>query len=348
MTKSSRPAFTLIELLVVIALVGVLIGLLMAAVTRAQQAADRAACQNNLRQIALACVAYTHERHEFPHGLSTYYDATIYPKWYGYSWQQYLLPYIEQDTLASQWKINPRSIRDALLNTRDSRGFANTTALSARAVKLFLCPSDYVPENPVLLNWRDTGFADGYFGVSSYLGNGGTYSTYFRDPGMQDDGMFYMTGTDSKPESYMHNLETNAVPVKEDGVHDGTSNTLLVGERYHRDDWFDALLAPPAQTYSRYPMRKWGVWGWTGGGNGTTHVLGSSRVPINYTVRANDFPSYAAVNLRTSAFGSGHPGGANFAFADGSVRFLGDRLNIVTLRKLSTRAGGETVADYDW
>jgi len=113
---------------------------------------------------------------------------------------------------------------------------------------------------------------------------------------------------------------TQALPASFRDTEDGTSQTLLFGERYHYDPVFDARLHDTGK-FSRYPLHKWGAWGWTGGGNGTTHLFASSRVAINYTTPATA-SGYSHVNRRMSAFGSGHPGGANFVMADGSARFM--------------------------
>ena len=160
--------------------------------------------------------------------------------------------------------------------------------------------------------------------MTSYLGNGGTHSTYFRDADMQNDGVFYMTGAASKPESYQRFLRAGEMETRFADILDGMSQTLLFGERFHYDPVFDERLHEQPQRFSLYPIQKWGTWGWSGGGNGTTHVLGSTRVPPNYRTPKNITPSYAAVNLRMSAFSSGHAGGANFALCDGSVRFLSE------------------------
>ncbi|MCI0681422.1 MAG: DUF1559 domain-containing protein [Gemmataceae bacterium] len=337
-----RAAFTLIELLVVIAIIAILIALLVPAVQKVRAAAARVQCGNNLKQIAMAAHLYHNSNKTFPPGLTTYKDKPFWG-WHGNTVFSYLLPYIEQTAISSKWDYSHASIKSAIKNCRDPNNFTESKdALSAQAIPIYICPADSVPQNPTRLDWSDWGYSTGWFGITSYVGNGGTYSTYFRDPGMQANGMFFMTGPDSKPESFQVFLQPNMTPANITAVTDGTSNTLLFGERFHEDPVFDQLLHFQAATkYSRYPIAKWGAWGWTGGGNGTTHVLASSRVRINYMVPQGSTASFATVNIRMSAFGSGHPSGANFAFADGSVRFVTDSINIIVFRNISTRAGGE-------
>jgi prepilin-type processing-associated H-X9-DG protein len=129
-------------------------------------------------------------------------------------------------------------------------------------------------------------------------------------------------------------------------VTDGTSNTLLFGERSHLDPEFDRLAFGTVW----YGLVKYGRWAMvftTGGGNLPQHLL-STPVPINYRVPIGipleEFlgPT-GAENNRLCASGSSHPGGANFAFADGSVRFLNNQTDLATLQALSTRAGGEVI-----
>src|SRR5207245_1447668 len=123
-------------------------------------------------------------------------------------------------------------------------------------------------------------------------------------------------------------------------VTDGASNTLLFGERFHRDSEFDRLASP-----FNIPSPLASVGTWAGavaifGGSLPNHLL-STPVPINYEMPSSGNELQA--NDRLCAFGSGHASGANFAFVDGSVRFLSDQTNLTTLQALSTRAGGEVV-----
>jgi prepilin-type N-terminal cleavage/methylation domain-containing protein len=341
-----RRGFTIVELLVVIAIIGILIALLLPAVQAAREAARRMQCQNNLKQIALATHNFESSMKRFPDGLTT--KRFVRPgssrtsDWFGETVFAFLLPQLEQQAIYELWDWEG-TYQAAIANTRDPGNvrLANKNAATAQVVPTYLCPSDLIAEPVIELDFRLAGYPTGFFGMSSYIANGGTYSTYFRDPLMQNDGMFYMTGEDSKPEAFQQNLRTDEVPATFSDVLDGTSNTLLFGERFHYDPVFDRKLHDHPTKFSRYPISRWGTWGWTGGGNGTTHVFGSSRVPINYSTPESAPVSYSSVNLRMSAFGSAHTGGSSFAFADGSIHFLSDSINFALFQALSTRRGGE-------
>ncbi|MGF1583298.1 MAG: DUF1559 domain-containing protein [Gemmataceae bacterium] len=343
---SRRQGLTLSEVLVVIVILATLIGLLLPAVQKARFANNRVRCQRNLKQLAWATHNYHDQFKQFPDGVKTWRNEAR-DNWYGYTFFAYLLPYMDQLGLTRYYK--PREATSGTWRQPErcfidpNTGLHGRGAPSATVIPSLVCPSDYLPKNPYHLDWYDRGYSFGWAGITSYVGNGGTYSTYFRDPGMQNDGMFYLTGPASKPEPYSHNLYPDAVPPTKNEVTDGESNTLLFGERSHYDPIFDAKLKGGGFAYSRYHIYGWGAWGWTGGGNGATHVLACSRVKINYRIPENigTEGSYTDVNLRMSAFGSGHKGGANFAFVDGSVRFLDETLNLISLQALTTRDGGD-------
>lgn len=349
-----QRAFTLIELLVVIAIIGILVGMLLPAVQQVREAARRTECLNNMRQLGLASHNYMSARRKFPDGLYcndenttptlppdsgapydlTYFGQTVFTK---------LLPYIEQDNLDRIWN-DGISADEAKSNTLDAAGNLTVDAPSATIIAMYTCPSDLVPETPVELDYNSRGYSQGYHGISSYLASCGTFSSYFRDADMQSDGMFYMTGPGSKPGSWLDNLVPNAKPTRPRDAVDGLSSTLLFGERYHFDPVFDDVLYQNSSTpKAKYPIAHYGAWGWVGGGNGTGHVFGSTRVPLNYVLPDDATDDWDFLDFRLNAFGSGHPAGGNFALADGSARFIADDIDFITYQALSTKKDGEII-----
>jgi prepilin-type N-terminal cleavage/methylation domain-containing protein/prepilin-type processing-associated H-X9-DG protein len=302
-----RHAFTLIELLVVIAIIAVLIGLLLPAVQKVREAAVRMSCSNNLKQLGLASHNYHDSNAVFPPG---YVPG---PPQANTGVFILLLPYVEQDNVYKTWKFTNRNLATWTQSwtggTSPTGGGINwgTTANGAPAaavVKTYLCPTGCGAPAFPYENWS------GYnMGLTCYLANAGTRSYAVE----AKDGIFF---GNSK--------------IRIADIVDGTSNTLLFGERNYRQ------LAVNGCTLDTWD---WGAWGAATGviyDMGDTH--GGSRVAINTvcssTVDEND---------RLNAFGSLHAGGANFVFADGSVRFLPNSLDLVTLQALSTRAKNEVV-----
>jgi len=309
-----RGAFTLIELLVVISIIGVLIGLLLPAVQMAREAANRMACSNNLKQLALAAHHHHDATGRFSTGLRLPVTVAGRPTLGTNLWVEMLL-YFEQHNLQQKWDYNDNSNNVA----------GGTNATQAQVIRILLCPSDPLPE-PVTYFARQGGAAweAGYYGVGSYGGNAGTRS-FPSGPNQSfgRDGIFFLDSS-----------------VRVADITDGASNTFLFGERYHRDPEYDRR-APVVWPALPPFFAQWGMWGYVASPGGTGCVTLSARVPINYRVPPGG--DRGMVSDRVCAFGSGHPGGANFAFADGSVRFVSDSTPLATLQALSTRAGDEVV-----
>ncbi|MBN2291846.1 MAG: DUF1559 domain-containing protein [Pirellulales bacterium] len=324
----TRRGFTLIELLAVIAIVGVLIALLLPAVQQSREAARRMLCSNNLKQLALAAHSYHDAAQSFPPGLDQF-EAGTSPRYRGTSVFTYLLPHLEQGNLLSDWNYE-----HPLNNT-----YGGPQARAASILPVFLCPSDHIDTNPTTRSGR-------YYGMTSYGGNGGTRSF---DPGLATcDGIFHTTGPASEP-------QPNQKPVGIKMVADGTAQTLLFGERCHDD--------PNFHTFSvrgwTDPLATLGRWAAIGGRKSVGDVTMSGFVPINYHMpvgfenraaadppinSSRDF--YPHEQQRICAFGSSHAGGANFALADGSVRFLSDELPLETLQALCTRDAQEVIEGF--
>jgi len=332
--QSGRRGFTLVELLVVIAIIGILVALLLPAVQAAREAARRTQCINTLKQLALAAHHYHDAAGSFPPAiLLSQYDPgrALYR---GASLFVLLLPYIEQGSLHSQWDF-------ADPNKNFGGGLHSRAAMGPN----LLCPSEPESENPLYYSSRLTGSStDRYIRVTNYAGNAGTRS-YHPDSGfLKTDGIFFGAGPGSQPQPYQQ-------PVRLADITDGTSNTLLFGERSRWDPNYNSF----AEQGWDWPFRYYGNWCGTSR-LALAHVTLSSYSPINYRLpfsyenragasppanTAGDFTYY--IDLRVCAFGSSHPGGANFALADGSVRFVSQTIPLMTLRALSTRQSGETV-----
>jgi prepilin-type N-terminal cleavage/methylation domain-containing protein/prepilin-type processing-associated H-X9-DG protein len=322
-TVRRRGGFTLIEVLVVIAIIAVLIGLLLPAVQKVREAANRISCQNNLKQIALATHHSHDARGQLPTGARLSADVSSIPTGGTNLWVE-LLPYFEQDNLYKKWDYND--------NRNNVAGGRNAT--QAQVIKILLCPSDLLPEPVWELTAETAGsppWSRGFYGLSSYGGNAGKRAVHTGGPPafprMTRDGLFFI---DSR--------------LRLADVTDGTSSTFLFGERFHRDPEFDRLrgLVWPDAT----PVGGWGRWGYVANGGAMFQVTLHTAVSINYRVPSGG--DFSTLENRGCAFGSGHPGGANFAFADGSVRFLSESTPLATLQALSTRAGGEVVSAGDF
>jgi prepilin-type N-terminal cleavage/methylation domain-containing protein len=316
-------AFTLVELLVVIAIIGILIALLLPAIQAARESSRRSQCQNNLRQIGVATLAYESSRREFPPGVEQKSFPTS-PVYRGSSLFVHVLPHIEEADVQQLWDFV-----DPFKNTSGGR-----SALTATVLAVLVCPSDVVDQNPVQDQSR-------WYALTSYGGNGGTRSYFPAEATV--DGMFHTTGPASEPQP-----SQATVLVKD--ITDGTSHTLLFGERSHEDPNLEQF----AEKNWIQSLKLWGWWGPSGARKAIGHVTMSATVPINYRIPFGsagasqaDPPVTDSLSLnpygelRLCAYGSSHLGGANFVMADGSGVFLGDSTELNVLRSMSTRAAAD-------
>lgn len=307
--SSKRPklGFTLIELLVVLAIIGILIGLLLAAVQRVRETASRLKCQNNLKQIALAAHMMEETENRLP------YSQFLGPYGYGpdsqaWSWLARELPYLEQGNLYQQGGIPATTLAGC--------------GVADRQIKLFLCPSD----NSIGPR-TDAGNLVGLpVGLTNYKGVSGAnwgddwdglagpnFATDWRHIGTDGsydglgygDGMFFRTDF-RRPLTLAH-------------VVDGTSNTFMIGED-----------VPEKNIWCSWPY--------------SNNALGTCAIPPNVKKPGGgEYPPDDFMN--TWSFRSRHPGGVNFAYADGSVHFIVDSIDLSVYQAMATINGQEAVTD---
>lgn len=299
--RESRCGFTLIELLVVIAIIAVLIGLLLPAVQKVREAAARTKCQNNLKQIGLALHTYHDARSSLPPAVQgvenpSNLQAGTAPNG-GWAWSVYILPYVEQGNLFNQ--LSPATTVIPGAQT------ATSNALVQTSLPVYLCPSSAI----VKLNAeRGSHALSNYAAVLGPAVNGTTNFTYAQFT--QATGCMF---------------GNSATPFGD--ITDGTSNTVLVGER--------ARGKIGAQNYNSgiwsglyEPQKVASIMWWMSGTTAAAHT--SHRIQ--------------ATNSDSSIWGfsSKHNGGVNFVFGDGSVRILSDQLSRETQLALAARNDGQT------
>lgn len=336
--KASRPAFTLIELLVVIAIIAVLIGLLLPAVQKVRAAAARMSCSNNLKQLALAAHGYEGVNSRLPpsfvseQGLAPGspgnpgypYPAIIH------GWGVHYLPFIEQQSLysnysmASSWFSSPTLIP----------GTPDNQAVVRQVVATFLCPA--TPRNSMTNS-----------GVFSYI-NDYPYTVAVSDYAPMDSiepdaisFLGYASGTTAfqtfgakRPRlagPAFVALGYNVEPTRIAELTDGASNTFLLTEDAGRPEhWVKGKLDPSKKV-------RGAGWGQYEAVNG----LAGATIDTSTTPPTVSFPGSCVINCtndrETYSF---HLGGANHAFADGSVRFINESVPAQLYAALLTAHGG--------
>jgi prepilin-type N-terminal cleavage/methylation domain-containing protein/prepilin-type processing-associated H-X9-DG protein len=318
-----RHAFTLIELLVVIAIIVVLIGLVVPAVQKVREAAARAQCQNNLKQMALACHHFHDAYGRLPTnaiGLRRSEGVTYWP------FHMQVAMFMEDRNLADRFA--GVQMGKTTLEATTALGLGGREAPRAMTPQAMLCPSD--PSGGLIEVPPSATYPQGNFlGLTSYGVNAGTGVI---NPLPKDYGPFDCC-SDNK--------------VKLITITDGTSNTILIGERDNFEPYWG--LFGTTQNWPDWQKQ----YGYLGSVWWTNYVYQEAMAEINFRLTqaiamaaasdVNVFNQYSGVRQRV--YGSRHPGGANLAFADGSVKFVRDSITLITLKALSTRAGGEVIAE---
>jgi prepilin-type N-terminal cleavage/methylation domain-containing protein/prepilin-type processing-associated H-X9-DG protein len=307
LARARARGFTLIELLVVIAVIALLIGLLLPAVQAAREAARRAQCTNNLKQFGLAMHSYHQTYDVFPPGYVSGTRnnlVTGQETGPGWGWGTFILNELEQKALYNAVNFS-RQINDPASRT------ARTATLA-----VFLCPSDTGAVGPLTLTDGSGNVLLNDLAAGQYVASAGQLEV--EEFAGQNNGVFD---------------RNSRVGVRD--ILDGTGSTLMVGERSRNvanATWVGAIPLVLACTNPR----------WNYQDCETSNVL-----ILAHTGPSPDEPWVDTPNYKKSGaddYWSLHPGGCNFLFCDGSVRFVKETVNPTVFSYLATRAGGEVVS----
>jgi prepilin-type N-terminal cleavage/methylation domain-containing protein/prepilin-type processing-associated H-X9-DG protein len=313
--------FTLVELLVVIAIIGVLVALLLPAVQAAREAARRAQCENNLRQLGIAFLNYETAMAQFP--FATY--SPVSPARGVNNWAPFILEYMEQGNLVAGYNLKEDWWRDP------------NSAIVQTHLSALLCPSTpnqiRIQDKPESTPPNKTGACGDYFvpyGVHADINNSLVAAEQF-PPGAD------LTGAIAPQVNAAGDVNS---PNRIKQVTDGLSNTIILGECAGREDVYRGReFFNVDYTGSPKVRARGGAWATTDNpySIGQKKAWNASFDPLPGEVRINNSNEWG------HCFYSFH-NGANFVFGDGSVRLLSEDTNLKTLAELITKANGEIPA----
>jgi prepilin-type N-terminal cleavage/methylation domain-containing protein/prepilin-type processing-associated H-X9-DG protein len=303
----SGHAFTLIELLVVIAIIAVLIALLLPAVQSAREASRRAQCLNNLKQISLALHNYHDAVATFPPGYISLTQgnqpngAEIGPGW---GWMSMVLGQMEQVTLFNGVNFSLPTPAPASQTARATR------------LNILLCPSNVGDNGPLTIKDASGKVIVADLAPGQYVGVAGQFEP--EEFPAQNNGVFY---------------RNSRIGIRD--ITDGTSSTLMIGERSQNvanATWVGMIPAGLACNNPTWPVQD---------------CEASNVLILGHTGPSPDEPWIDVPNNRKAGvddFHSLHAGGCNFAFCDGSIRFIKETINPQVFSYLATRNGGEVIS----